>query len=338
MESMEAVEIQVLADGDHGKSHCLVMPTSPSIDAKKNKLFVKTANTGLSFDDESTARTAVSTEIDEMSALHQQSLSFGSHYLSDGGTFQSHDGSFDASRIARVRSKQGDMLSIAESSGAPIEHKCLMDLDDDDDDCSDSGSKTGIKTTLGKKLLSESRDDFHGKSDRSNFATAGDFVGNSLQGENRADFYGGVSRLNFASPCNTVGNELHTESRADFYGGYSRSIFTPGSIAGNALRNTESRADFYGGSGRSNFASQGSMFADGTLDTSSRVGFYRVSCSEYEEPLSCRQKLEQPALNCDENLFTSMDGKQKQEKSSSEGGRSHSIFSAVTCCFAPTEP
>jgi len=291
-------------------------------------------NTGLDFDDASTARTEVSTEIDDMS----EKLSFGSMYLSDGGTFISHSqgDSFDASRIARVRSKQSDLLRVPESSVPKVEfHKdtnlvssSLLDLDDEDD-CSESGT-TGIKTTLEKKLSSETQGvNFHGEGDYSNFATAGSFIGDALNNDDiHASFYNpSHSHFTPASIAHTVNT---SESRAEFYRGYSNSHFlSPSSIAGNTLRNTESRAEFYGGDDRS--------FAERKLKSDLRVGFYRVSCSDSEDPLSCRQKLEQPAMGCDDSLFQVKKEKPKQEKNGSNQNRSGSFFSSVTCCFAPNQ-
>ena len=69
---------------------------------------------------------------------------------------------------------------------------------------------------------------------------------------------------------------LYSESRAEFYRGYSI-----GNFVGEKVQNSERSA------------SSRSMFAADTLNTDSRIGFYRVSTSIHEEPLSCRQKLEQ---------------------------------------------
>ena len=67
-----------------------------------------------------------------------------------------------------------------------------------------------------------------------------------------------------------------SESRAEFYRGYSI-----GNFVGEKVQNSERSA------------SSRSMFAADTLNTDSGIGFYRVSTSIHEEPLSCRQKLEQ---------------------------------------------
>mmetsp|Transcript_43107 Transcript_43107/g.73532 ORF Transcript_43107/g.73532 Transcript_43107/m.73532 type:complete len:345 (-) Transcript_43107:913-1947(-) len=341
MESIEveAVEVQVLAQAEGGSEgkykphHSFVMSSPPSINVINNKPIGKTGNAGIYCDDASTARTEVSTDIDDMSSL-RENFTFGSLHLSDGGTFQSQgSSSFDASRIVQMRSKQGNLLSITELTTLQREPKCLMDLEDEDD-FSGSGTDTGTRTTLGNKLSEANRLSVDYEEDQSNFATAGSYVGNMLQNESHAECYRG-SRPSFASPSSTVGNMLHTESRAEFYGGCGRSAFSTGSTV---LHSSESRAEFYGGRGRSGFDSTGSMFADGALNTDSRIGFYRVSCSDTQEPLSCREKTEQPAFGCDEKLFQKDRRKPNKEAHGADENRSGSIFSAVTCCFAPTQP
>ena len=81
--------------------------------------------------------------------------------------------------------------------------------------------------------------------------------GPKLTGENRVD-------------------SLYSESRAEFYRGYSLGTFV-GDKSHMSERSASSR----------------SMFPPDTLNTESRIGFYSVSSSAVEEPLSCREKLEQ---------------------------------------------
>ena len=135
----------------------------------------------------------------------------------------------------------------------------------------------------------------------------------------------------------------------DFYGGYSqytRSDSTEHSfIVGNATDNSERRMKFYHPAGY-NSTSTASMFARNTLNTNSRVGFYTVQCSDTEEPLSCREKIEQPSFGCDENLCSPTErrttehkeGKKTEEESSSIYSHA-SIFSAFTSChcFTPSQ-
>ena len=148
---------------------------------------------------------------------------------------------------------------------------------------------------------------------------------------------------------------LSSESQDDmiadeFYGGYSqytRSDSTEHSfIVGNATDNSERRMKFYHPAGY-NSASTASKFARNTLNTNSRVGFYTVQCSDTEEPLSCREKIEQPSFGCDENLCSPTErrttehkgGKKTEEESSSIYSHA-SIFSAFTSChcFTPNQP
>mmetsp|Transcript_4155 Transcript_4155/g.7365 ORF Transcript_4155/g.7365 Transcript_4155/m.7365 type:complete len:326 (-) Transcript_4155:127-1104(-) len=324
MDTDEAVEVQVLHEGGNGKPHCLVLPSSPSFDVNKSKL---RANTESDFDDASTARTEISTEIDEMS----EKLSFGSMYLSDGGTYRSnsHGDSFDAPQVAMARSKRNDLLVSAPETRKldkeiTLVNSSLLDLDDDDD-CSESDTKRGVKTTLEDKLCNDARSDFHGELDISNFATAGSFVGENPTSVRHSDFYRGYSRgCSAAQTPASLGHTLHdSESRVDFYGGF----LSPASTV-NTLRNSERhRAEFYGRSERT--------FSGGTLKSDTPVGLFRVSCSDTEGPLSCRQKLEQPGMGCDEGIFPHKTG--KEQKKGSQQKKKVNFLSSVACCFASTQ-
>mmetsp|Transcript_23960 Transcript_23960/g.50151 ORF Transcript_23960/g.50151 Transcript_23960/m.50151 type:complete len:322 (-) Transcript_23960:135-1100(-) len=320
MDTDEAVEVQVLHEGG-GKPHCLVLPSSPSFDVNESKLRAKTEP---DFDDASTARTEISTEIDEMS----EKLSFGSMYLSDGGTYRSNSqgDSFDAPQVAMARSKRNDLLvSVPESrklepqKDVNLVNSSLLDLDDDDD-YSESDSKRGVKTTLENKLCHDALSDFHGESDQSNFAYAGSFVGENPTSVRHADFYRGYSRGFSAAqtPASLGHTLLESESRADFYGG----LVSPASTV-NTLRNSERyRAEFYGRSERT--------FSEGTLKTDMPVGLFRVSCSDTEGPLSCREKLEQPGIGFDEDVG-------KEQKKGSQQKNKLNFLSSVACCFSPTQ-
>jgi len=93
---------------------------------------------------------------------------------------------------------------------------------------------------------------------------------------------------------------------------FDSSYFASNDESSDMFRDTctlysESRAEFYRGDSLGNFvgekvqtsersASSRSMFAADTLNTDSQIGFYRVSSSIHERPLSCRQKLEQVSV------------------------------------------
>lgn len=276
----EGVEVQVLGDA----TPCIfvangaengIMPSTKTVPE----------NAGGTFDDASTARTEMSTEVDDMSSL-RENLTYGSLYMSDGGTFLSPANSFDGAQITRARSIRVDhMLSSAELDSAMkvqesrgYKKASLMDLDDDDDDY----YPDGIKTTLGNKLSIERR------VDRDSGPTAEAIVGNpTMQSKNRAaEFYGAPS---FVSPSSIAGNALQSsDSRTQFYAGYSQAHMPPWSVAGDALHTSgSSRAAIHGAAN----ASTGSMLAVGT---DQRIGFYRVECSDTAaEPLTCREKLVQ---------------------------------------------
>lgn len=309
--SIEAVEIQALVGhDDNGKSRCLVMPVSPSANAYKCNTPGKRVHANkfeiVGYDSVSTAPTEGSTDIDDISYLHEK-FSFGSLHFDDSGAFHSPASSFDASRIARARSNQGGLLSIDESKEGTYENQSsghnqisMMDSDDEDDDSSGRSAKMALGTNHSR----ERPIGFDGR-EHTNLVSTGRIVG---------------------SPSSI---DRSKRLRADFY----RYDSTP-----NVAREKDA---FNGENIRTNDGSTGSMFANGTLDTSSRIGFYRVACSDSVEPLSCRQKVEQPALSCDSNFFSSNHTHEFERKGhdvNSEKDRSGSIFSALTRCFAPTQP
>jgi hypothetical protein len=76
-------------------------------------------------------------------------------------------------------------------------------------------------------------------------------------------------------------DSLYSESRAEFYRGYSL-----GTFVGEKSHTREGSE------------SSKSTFVPILLNTDSRVGFYRVSSSALEEPLSCREKLDQVCHTC----------------------------------------
>eukprot|EP00578_Thalassiosira_sp_NH16_P019699 CAMPEP_0181092716 /NCGR_PEP_ID=MMETSP1071-20121207/9063_1 /TAXON_ID=35127 /ORGANISM="Thalassiosira sp., Strain NH16" /LENGTH=327 /DNA_ID=CAMNT_0023174907 /DNA_START=32 /DNA_END=1015 /DNA_ORIENTATION=+ len=320
----QVVEDQALASNDNDKSHCLVVPSNLSIGIGTDKILVnvKAGKHDVVDNDESTARTEISTEIDEMSL--REKISSGSLYLSNinVGTCNSQASSFDASRIASVRSKQSDLLSIAKPKGSKNtqsdefenHNKSLFDMDDDDDASIANG--IDMKTALLRETLSnESQVDFYG-GDQSNYTYAGSIIQDTMTSESRTDFYSGY-------------NNCPTFASVD-------------SFDRTPLHNSESRADFYG-----TRRSSGLMFPDGTLNTDLNTEsprFYTVGCSDTEEPLSCHQKLEQPALSCDESIWHQTEEEdeikgEEQKSESTHNGEdwSGSIFSAVTCCFMPAQ-
>lgn len=122
----EVIEVQVLADIDHGKSHCFVLESTPSADASTIEYLVKKgANLRLNDNDDATARTEVSTEFDENSL--REKFSFGNLYLADTGTFTSKHSSFDTSRSSTLRDRENSF------SKKITKNASLLDLDDDDD-------------------------------------------------------------------------------------------------------------------------------------------------------------------------------------------------------------
>lgn len=282
MESEESVEVEVLppfAGSGDGKSHCSIMPSVPPVPPPALKKGKPLLRAGPSFDDAATAGTEASTDVEDSA----ERLSFGSGaYLMGGGGSGSR--SLERSFDARVRS--GQLLSVPESCAAPSvevefytspDHS-LLDMDDDDERTEGNAkegietthgsgednakAKGGIKTTLENKLPSEVHDELHGGRNPSDLATAGSSVAYALRTESRAEFYGGGSLL----PC------------------------SPSSMVGSAARNNaETRAERY------ERYDCGSDFAEitRTWDDNARVEFYRVSCSDAQEPLTCRQKMDQ---------------------------------------------
>ena len=233
----EAVEVQVQAGGDH---NCVfIFPTRPVDENKINlNLLVKSAVDN----DESTAQTETSTDVDENSL--RERFSFGSLSFSDTGTFQSHDNAVHAPQPWRVRSNRDNLFSIGEANASSnvqtheFQKNSLFDLDLSDDD----QSQNAIDTSSGNKLDSS-------KVDASNDESIDIFQDKyTLYSESRAEFYRGYSIGNF------VGDKLHSCERS---------------------------------------ASSKSMFPTDTLNTDSRIEFYRVSSSVHEEPLSCREQLDQ---------------------------------------------
>ena len=131
----------------------------------------------------------------------------------------------------------------------------------------------------------------------------------------------------------TLENKLSSES--DYDAKLKLNPTSTASIAG----------DFYKGYSQDvKSSSSRSMFAKNTLNTSSSQvgGCYKVMSTETEEPLSCREKLDQPALGCDEEIWRSYSedylwgpptpvGKEELSQLTEEEDRSDSIFSAFTC-------
>ena len=228
----EAIEIQVLANINHGKSQCFVLESSPTADASTiDYLLKKGANNKASNDnDDLTTQTAISTEFDEYSL--PEKLSFSSLYLADTGTFSSKHNSFDTSSSSTRPGRKSSRMST--------KHASLLDLDDE----------VVVQT-----------DAFYNRR----------FFGSDLSRE--------IERVHpLSARSQSVREEtLSTLSRADFYGGYSPTS----NSATNGLSND-----------LSNYALSRSRFDKGKLETVSPNEFYRVSGSELQEPLSCKDKLE----------------------------------------------
>ena len=337
----EAIEVQLQAGGDHNcvfvfpktnidgnkiNLNLLVKSVTRPVDESKINLPVKSVVDN----DESTAKTEASTDVDENSL--RERFSFGSLSLSDTGTFQSHDNAVHAPQPWRVRSKRDNLFSIGEANGSlndqnhKFQKNSLFDLDLDDDDL----SRNAIDKSFGIKLASGN------PADSSEVDASTDESVEIFHDKYR----------------------LYSDSRAEFYRGYSL-----GNFVGDKLHSCERSA------------SSKSMFPTGTLNTDSRIGFYRVSSSVYEEPLSCQEKFDQvsdtlrldllnhflsidkflatsqPALSCDEGFWDpnrsteSAQGKVKQngENIPEEERGNVSVFkdkrgvfsSALTCCFMP---
>ena len=133
----------------------------------------------------------------------------------------------------------------------------------------------------------------------------------------------------------TLENKLSSES--DYDAKLKLNPTSTASIAG----------DFYKGYSQDvKSSSSRSMFAKNTLNTSSSQvgGCYKVMSTETEEPLSCREKLDQPALGCDEEIWsrsysedylwgppTPVGKEELSQLTEEEEDRSDSIFSAFTC-------
>lgn len=288
----DAVEVQAVASDEHGKQN-LVVSNRHHVDRNESDDSVsKPVGTGIDFDDGSTAHTALSTEVDDMSTIREK-FSYGS-YSPDGGTFNSQSRSFDAMGTTGLRSRQsgGMMLSMEQSNGVSKDRSLL------DDDDIDDGERSEIcsKKWLGHNVLNRRYTDN---------AAAGSFVGEGCQSRIRAEFYVGPS---FASPSSMNGKGfLHSDSRAQFYGGYSHSnLVSPGRVHNKALSSRDE--PWEGRYAQPAGKSAGSMFPDDkldtTLDTDSRIDFYHVSYSESEEPLTCREKLEQVRDHCVELRLT----------------------------------
>lgn len=207
----EVVEVQALASVNHGESHCFVL--EPSVDASSIDFLVKKgANLGLNDQDDMTARTAISTELDDYSL--REKFSYGGLYLADTGTFTStsHNTSFDASRTS-TSPDQGNVPGKIHTKNAS-----LLDLDDEEDCRKDLydrrffGSDSPIETVR----------DSHSFSVRSQSV-----IEETLSTMSRAEFYGGycsesstdLSGLsNYAlSRSRFVKGTLDTDSPIEFY-------------------------------------------------------------------------------------------------------------------------
>lgn len=187
----------------------------PSVDANSNKLKAALAATA-TFDDASTTRTEVSTDIDDMSSLREK-LSYGSLYHEyfhssldeDGGLFTPPSKS-DAAAMLRARSEQSGLLGTVKSSAAASKHRTLssqgslLDLDEDlDYDCYEHDA-----TIL---ISNESRGyNFRGGESSSKLATS------TVQGES---LLSEPSRSKYDSRRIPTGNTYTLESHAQSYGG-----------------------------------------------------------------------------------------------------------------------
>lgn len=186
----------------------------PSVDANDNKLKAALAATA-TFDDASTTRTEISTDIDDMSSLREK-LSYGSdkEYFhssldEDGGLFTPPSKS-DAAAMLRARSEQSGLLGTVKSSAAASKHRTLssqgslLDLDED----LDYDSYEHDATIL---ISNESRGyNFRGGESSSKLATS------TVQGES---LLSEPSRSKYDSRRIPTGNTYTLESHAQSYGG-----------------------------------------------------------------------------------------------------------------------
>ncbi len=201
----EAIEIQVLADVNHGKLQCFVLESSPTADASTIDYLLKKCanNKEVSDNDDLTAQTAISTDFDEYSL--REKLSFRSLYLADTGTFTSKHNSFDTSSSSTRPGRDSSRSKMSTKDAS------LLDLDDEDEIQRD----TLYNRRFFGSNLSRERERVHSLSARSQSV-----IEETLSTMSRAAFYDGFSPTS-KSAANASSNDLSNYA-------LSRSRFTKG--------------------------------------------------------------------------------------------------------------